>query len=328
VTWLRLDDQIHRHEKIAPLSDRAWRLHVTAMLECCARLTDGKIARDMPVTWPAAPRGKALSKTIAELESKGLWELNDYGWMVHDFLDWNPSAEQVRETRKVRASAGQKGGKVKAKQKQTLKQNGSKTEAKLCPVPVPVPVPDHSLTESVGTPREPASREELTRPETDSKTHSHSETATLPRREPLALVGTPGDQVTPETKGRANSGAANTSPVSPERARSVNPGECVPCSPHSCTVADVTAALSGSQVPAWAIPDMLQKVHTHFGSDPSDVRTRKAWVKKAATWIVGDWIEGRRPTRPGEPAGTRQVVKVPLKTLDHNRFPGFEGRLR
>jgi hypothetical protein len=146
VTWLRLDDQFHRHRKVAPLSDRAWRLHVTALLECCANLTDGRIDVRLPPTWPSAPRGKKLIDAVLELETAGLWERIEEGWIAHDFLDWNPSAEQAIAKRRARQDAGSKGGKLaaiaKAKAKQTpkqlLEQTPSKTEANVYPVPVPV----------------------------------------------------------------------------------------------------------------------------------------------------------------------------------------------
>lgn len=82
MTWLKLDDRFARHRKVAPLSDRAWRLHVTALLECCAELTDGQIDKKLPSTWPSAPRGRALTDAIRELEEAGLWEPNEAGWRV------------------------------------------------------------------------------------------------------------------------------------------------------------------------------------------------------------------------------------------------------
>ncbi len=166
MTWLRLDDQFARHRKVAPLSDRAWRLHVTALLECCANLTDGQIDLGLPGTWPSAPRGKSLAVTIGELVLAGLWEPVDGGWIAHDFLHWNPSGAEVKAERQVKheakVAAGKKGGKasanVRAKGKQTPSNDPSKTEAehqadtqaegkqKGSPVPVPVPVPVPAAT--------------------------------------------------------------------------------------------------------------------------------------------------------------------------------------
>jgi hypothetical protein len=144
MTWLKLDDQFHRHEKIAPLSDRAFRLHVTVLLECSAKLTDGKLPERLLQFLPRAPRGKTLSRVVDELLGSGVWERIGTDIVVHDFLDWNPSAAKVSELREKRSAAGRSGGKRSASKrqanaKQLLEQTGSKPEAKPNPVPVPVP---------------------------------------------------------------------------------------------------------------------------------------------------------------------------------------------
>lgn len=156
MTWLRLDDQFHRHRKVAPLSDAAFRLHVTVMLECSAQLTDGRIDCALVPLLPRAPSTRAkLEKISQELVQAGLWSRDGNSWVIHDFLDWNPSAEEVRRKREARAKAGKKGGirsgEVRGQGKQTRskleaiasakpKQNRSKIEAKSNPVPVPIPI--------------------------------------------------------------------------------------------------------------------------------------------------------------------------------------------
>lgn len=146
MTWLKLDDGFARHRKIAPLSDRAFRLHVTVMLECASQLTDGKMPKNLIDTLPKAPRGRALKSTIIELMESGVWEDCGEEVLVHDYLDFNPSAEEAKQLKDKRAAAGRAGGKQsgskrQAKSKQVLEQSGSKTEAESNPVPVPVPVP-------------------------------------------------------------------------------------------------------------------------------------------------------------------------------------------
>lgn len=158
MSWARLDDQFHLHTKVAPLSDRAWRLHVTAILECARHLTDGRVSRKLVPTWPMAPRGAALRDTIDELIDARLWLPTDDGWDVNDYLEWNPPADAVAERREARKLSGRAGGlrsgviRREAKPKQTVKQvlpeneaNGeasaeAQPQAKTNPVPVPVPV--------------------------------------------------------------------------------------------------------------------------------------------------------------------------------------------
>lgn len=98
--WVKLDDRFPSHRKIALLSDRAFRLHVSAICWCSENLTDGRIT-DRELQHVAHIRG--LKATAKQLEDAGLWDRTDDGWIVHDFLDYNPSREQVQAERKKNA---------------------------------------------------------------------------------------------------------------------------------------------------------------------------------------------------------------------------------
>ena len=41
--WAKFDDQMHRRRKIRGLSDAAWRLYASAIIDCCAESSDGVI---------------------------------------------------------------------------------------------------------------------------------------------------------------------------------------------------------------------------------------------------------------------------------------------
>jgi len=94
--WLKLDDAFGTHPKIAGLSDRAFRAHVLGMLYAAQHLTDGFI-----------PTAVAPSKRIlGELEG-ALWSPIEGGWLIHDFLEYNPPRALVlaeREAAKARRS--------------------------------------------------------------------------------------------------------------------------------------------------------------------------------------------------------------------------------
>ena len=99
--WLRIDDHFVEHERIEPLSDRAFRLHMAALCASARKLTDGHVS---------SKDGRVLSlmvgakpKHISELETTGVWTLNGDGWVIRDYLDYNPSAEQVRGERRKAA---------------------------------------------------------------------------------------------------------------------------------------------------------------------------------------------------------------------------------
>jgi hypothetical protein len=98
--WVKLDDRFPSHRKIALLSDRAFRLHVSAMCWCAENLTDGRIGdRELGLV----TRVRGVKATAKQLEDAGLWDRTEDGWEIHDYLDYNPSREQVLIERKRNA---------------------------------------------------------------------------------------------------------------------------------------------------------------------------------------------------------------------------------
>lgn len=102
--WVRLDDRFTSHRKVALLSDRAFRLHVSAICWSAENLTDGLIG-DKELRVIAHVRGtKAAAK---ELEDAQLWERVPVGWQIHDYLTYQPSREQVMADRDRNAARQQ-----------------------------------------------------------------------------------------------------------------------------------------------------------------------------------------------------------------------------
>lgn len=98
--WVRLDDRFPSHRKVAILPDRAFRLHVSAICWCAENLTDGRISdRELPLITHI----RGIKATAKQLQDAGLWDRLDDGWMIHDYLDYNPSREQVVAERKKNA---------------------------------------------------------------------------------------------------------------------------------------------------------------------------------------------------------------------------------
>ena len=97
MAWLKLDDGFPEHPRIDPLTARAFRLHITALCLVARKLTDGHITtKDAQV---CRVRAGASPTNIDELVNAGLWQPNGNGWVIRDYLDYNPSAEQVKEDR-------------------------------------------------------------------------------------------------------------------------------------------------------------------------------------------------------------------------------------
>ncbi len=111
MSWARLDDSFPMHRKMRRCSDAAFRLHVSAICWSNAHLTDGLVHNDEIDLVSDVRRPE---KVAAELVDRGLWERLPYGWRIHDYLTYNPSADDVRAKRAgvhgVRVAAGRAGG--------------------------------------------------------------------------------------------------------------------------------------------------------------------------------------------------------------------------
>lgn len=153
MSWVRFESKMPTHPKVAPLSDAAFRLHMTATCWCGDHMTDGLLPRGVPASLTMAPRGKALAKVVAELVTAELWELTADGYEIHDYLVYNLSRAQHEESLRLKAEAGRLGGvrsgqsrrsKTEAEPKQVLeqvlKQNRSTTSSKSEAKPKPVSV--------------------------------------------------------------------------------------------------------------------------------------------------------------------------------------------
>src|SRR5688572_3207326 len=110
MSWIRLDDDFAMHRKVRRLTDSAFRLHVSALCWAAKYLTDGHIAPD-DIRYIGADLDNDMDPTVIEqaakeLVSHGLWHEAhrscsgcpevQAGWVIHDFLELNPSAEQAR----------------------------------------------------------------------------------------------------------------------------------------------------------------------------------------------------------------------------------------
>lgn len=101
MTWTKIDDRFAAHPKV----QRAWQqsrgsigLHVLALSHAGAYLTDGHVSEAFVRT--QLPGAAERRKAVGALVDSGLWERNgDEGWVIHDFLDCNPSAADLKVKR-------------------------------------------------------------------------------------------------------------------------------------------------------------------------------------------------------------------------------------
>ena len=98
-----MDDGYADHPKVLALSDAAFRAHVGMMCYAAKHLTDGFVPSRAVAARP---------RIVAELVAQRLIEASTGGWTLHDYLDWNSPAEQIKAVRRVRVESGRKGGRA------------------------------------------------------------------------------------------------------------------------------------------------------------------------------------------------------------------------
>jgi hypothetical protein len=102
--WVRLDDRFPSHRKVALLSDRAFRLYVSALCWSSENLTEGRI---LEKELPLIARVRGPKTVAAELEAAGLWDRVEAGWAIHDYLEYNPDRAKVKAEREANAARQQ-----------------------------------------------------------------------------------------------------------------------------------------------------------------------------------------------------------------------------
>lgn len=116
--WANFDDQFPKHPKVLPISDAAFRLHVSGVCHSAQYLTDGKVGEDAAPL--LVPRFKKA--TLDELIRRGHWHQlgegcstetcprgEDGNYAIHDYLQWNRSREEVEAERERKRKAGRAG---------------------------------------------------------------------------------------------------------------------------------------------------------------------------------------------------------------------------
>ncbi len=182
MSWIRLDDQIAHHKKFLAAGPVASWLWICGQSFSARYLTDGFIPFCALSSLGSVRKAKPHVEKLVEV---GLWERADGGYRIHDYHDYQPTAEEVRHTRQVRQEAGREGGKLagrgrhktgKPQANDRQNANGgigsglSHEQANDSPVPDPVPVPDPQIQKNggAGAPRFPQAVEnQAAEPEPD-----------------------------------------------------------------------------------------------------------------------------------------------------------------
>lgn len=93
MAWIRLDDQIAHHPKFTKVSPSACWLYVAAIGFSQKYLTDGFLTFQSLSTLSHV---RFPSKLAQQLIRVGLWRRGKDGYYIHDYLEFNESAQQVK----------------------------------------------------------------------------------------------------------------------------------------------------------------------------------------------------------------------------------------
>jgi hypothetical protein len=133
--WLKVDDEFPENDKVWNLSDAAFRLYVSGNCYAVKKLSDGWVPASRIAT--LVPNLRHTKETIAELIAARLWHetskidlcsrclivrdekrvtspLPRGGYMIHDFLHYNPPRWRVVAEREAKRRAGEAGGQASA----------------------------------------------------------------------------------------------------------------------------------------------------------------------------------------------------------------------
>jgi len=122
--WVRFDDQYSIHRKVDGLSDAAFRLHTSAIFWSARNLTDGFVSEED--LGGVTARVRTPARFAAECVRRGVWHsarepcdsekcpapVDNHGWVIHDYWQYQPKKEQVKRDQ---AAAARRQAKWRAK---------------------------------------------------------------------------------------------------------------------------------------------------------------------------------------------------------------------
>ena len=105
--WFRLDDGFYDNPKVTRAGNAAIGLWVRCATWSARQLTDGHIPTNIVRTLGKPSEAAALTRS-------GLWTLDGDEYVMPDYLDYNPSANEVKQRRKTDSERRRRGGQTRA----------------------------------------------------------------------------------------------------------------------------------------------------------------------------------------------------------------------
>lgn len=145
--WTKLTDQFHDDPRIRSTwlaCPPSLGLHVMALTYSAAHLLDGHV--DQSWVREKIPGAAARRKAIAALVDSGLWLVNGDGWVIRNYLRYNPSRAKVEEDRRADSERKARGRQSDSRESPAGIQTDS---ARIPPVPSR-PVPSSPTEKNTG----------------------------------------------------------------------------------------------------------------------------------------------------------------------------------
>lgn len=160
--WTKIDDQFYDHPKIVAAGPLGVALFVCALSYCGRHLTDGFIQAAQVHRLIDIEHAQAVADQLVKV---GLWDRVNGGYHVHDYLEYNPSAQQVKQERKAAALRKAEWRRKRAEEEKAVRRasshsgspEGTDTGSHSYPDPDPDPDPLPHEDSSSGVPEEGAS---------------------------------------------------------------------------------------------------------------------------------------------------------------------------
>jgi hypothetical protein len=137
--WVKLDDQARQHRKLLSVGPVAAWLWTCGLMYCNAqKARDGFIPTlAVSVLYPI----HNVNREVSRLVSVGLWIKTEDGYVVHDYHDYQPTAEEAAATSAMKSAAGRSGGLRSGASRRSKNEARGEAESKhgasLLPKPVP-----------------------------------------------------------------------------------------------------------------------------------------------------------------------------------------------
>lgn len=148
--WSKIDDQFYLRPKNALIDRDGQDLYLAGLVFSSGQLTDGVIPvgkLGLLALWAKLPDVANVLAIAKQLVEANYWHLlEDGSYVIHDFLDYNPSRAEVEALREARSEAGRRGGQKTASKRASKSQaiamasDQAKLQQSSTPSPYPYPL--------------------------------------------------------------------------------------------------------------------------------------------------------------------------------------------